>query len=174
MQLETSRFGTMEIDETGIVTFPDGVPGFENQHRFVFVPHRMPDPDKPSPFMWFQSLDDGRLAFLITNPHTFFPDYAPSISATDKEAIGAANDGELVIYTLLTVPAGNPSGITANLMAPIVINLTALQARQVIINDDRYGLRHRLIPESVPTAIREPEIVSRPATATSHEFVAHR
>jgi flagellar assembly factor FliW len=162
----------MEIDEAGIVVFPDGLPGFEAQHRFVFVPHRMPDPDKPSPFMWFQSLDDGRLAFLITNPSSFFPDYAPVISAADKHALSTTNDADLVVYSLLTVPSGNPSGISANLMAPRVINLRTQEARQIIVNDDRYGLRHRLIPEAAPTT-REPDIMSRPA-AQNHEFVAHR
>jgi len=173
MQLETSRFGTMEIDEAGVVTFPDGLPGFEAQRRFVFIPHRMPDPDKPSPFMWFQSLDDGRLAFLITNPASFFPEYAPVIPAADKHALGTKDDADLVIYSLLTVPSGNPSGISANLMAPLVINLSTLEARQIIVNDDRYGLRHRLIPEAAP-ATREPDIMARPAAAESHQFVAHR
>jgi flagellar assembly factor FliW len=163
----------MEIDETGIVTFPDGLPGFETQHRFVFVPHQMPDPEKPSPFMWFQSLDDGRLAFLITNPVMFFSDYSPAISSVDREALGAmSNDAELHVYTLLTVPQGNPSGITANLLAPIVINIANLQGRQVIVNDDRYSLRHRLIP-ATPPALREPEIVSRPVAETE-EYVVHR
>jgi len=172
MQIETSRFGTMDIDEAGIITFPDGLPGFEGEQRFVFIPHRMADPDKPSPFMWFQSLEDGRLAFLITNPLTFFPDYEPVISSTDRHALGAAGGGELSTYSLLTVPSGNPSAISANLLAPLVINMETQQARQVIVNDDRYGLRHRLIPEASPTN-REPEIMTRP-TAAPKEFVAHR
>jgi flagellar assembly factor FliW len=173
MQVETSRFGTLEIDETAIITFPDGLPGFEAHRRFAFVPHRMPDPDKPSPFVWFQSLEDGRLAFLITNPLTFFPDYEPVLSASDRNALAADEDGAaLSIYALLTVPSGNPSGITANLLAPLVINTANLRARQVIVNDDRFGLRHRLIADAPPAA-REPEIVSRP-TSAPQEYVAHR
>ena len=52
------------------------------------------------------------------------------------------------LYTLLTVPAGDPHGITANLMAPVLINPTTRHARQVIVNNDDYGLRHRLLPEA--------------------------
>lgn len=172
MQIDTSRFGALEIDETGIITFPDGLPGFENHRRFVFVPHRMPDPDKVSPFVWFQSLEDGRLAFLITNPAKFFSDYDPAIPSADRGSIGASAETQLHIYALLTVPRGNPAGISANLLAPLVINLETLQARQVILNDDRYGLRHRLIPDA-PPVLREPKILSRPA-ASEQEFVAHR
>jgi len=155
----------MDIDETSIVTFPEGVPGFESHTRFVFVPHRTADPEKSSPFMWLQSADDGKLAFLITNPRLFFPDYQPSIGSADRQAIGAdAEDAELHVYTLLTVPSGNPAGITANLLAPVVINLANLTGRQVIVNDDRYSLRHRLVPETKPS-ILEPEIATRPVPA---------
>jgi flagellar assembly factor FliW len=172
MQIETSRFGTMDIDETGIVNFPDGLPGFESQHRFVFIPHRMPDPDKASPFMWFQSMDDGKLAFLMTNPKLFFPDYDPSISTADRAALDISDNTELHTYALLTVPSGNPSGITANLLAPIMINIDKSTARQVVVNDDRYTLRHRLIPDVQRTA-PAPEIVSRSVTV-AEEYVVHR
>ena len=46
------------------------------------------------------------------------------------------------------MPKGDPHGITANLLAPILINPTDRVARQVIVNNDEYGLRHRLLPEN--------------------------
>lgn len=173
MQIETSRFGTLEIDESGIVCFPDGLPGFETHQKFVFIPHRLADPQKTSPFVWLQSMSDAKLAFLMTDPRTFFPDYQPAISSADRQTLGIAeNDANARIYALLTVPAGNPSGITANLMAPIVVNGERSIARQVVINDDRYGLRHRLVAgPSAPAP--QPGTMPR-SLADSEEFVVHR
>ena len=144
MQIETSRFGALDIDEGNILTFPDGLPGFEGCRRFAIVPH-----GGSSPFEWLQSLENGSLAFLAMRPHQIFPDYAPRVPSTELEALGLDKGIHGPhLYTLLTVPQGDPHGITANLLAPVLVNPSARLARQVIINNDEYGLRHRLLPES--------------------------
>jgi flagellar assembly factor FliW len=148
MQIQTTRFGVLDVEDSGLITFPDGLPGFEGHRKFAFVPHRSPNHDKTSPFKWLQSVEDGSLAFLTAEPRPFFPEYTPELSRNDLEALALANDDlEPRMYTLLTVPPGDPCGITANLMAPVVINPVAQVGRQVILAGDHYGLRHRLVPE---------------------------
>ena len=158
MQIETARFGQVNVDENSIITFPDGVPGFEDKRRFAFVTHPSTNQDKSSPFMWLQSLEDEKLAFLTAEPRHFFPGYAPRIASMDLDAleIGEEPLGPR-LYTMLTVPPGNPTGITANLLAPIAINPVAHIARQVIVSGDDYGLRHRLLPEESPVVARVKE-----------------
>jgi len=151
MQIESTRFGALDVEEWKVLEFPDGLPGFENRHLFTLVPHHTANNDKGSPFIWLQSLDDGGLAFLAMDPHQSFPDYTPHISVADLASLCLNEDsgGESsrpCLYTLLTVPAGDPCGITANLMAPIVINTKNRLAKQVVLNSDIYGLRHRLLP----------------------------
>lgn len=162
MQIETTRFGSMEIDETALITFPDGIPGFESYRQFALIPHRAGAVDKASPFLWLQSVENSALAFLLTDPRGFFLDYFPTLSEADRQALDL---GEGVpdprIYTLLTVPKGDPAGITANLLAPIAINPTTLCARQIIVNDDRYHLRHRIIPESKPVMMTAPRQIAQ-------------
>ncbi len=147
MQIETSRFGTLSTDAPKTLIFSDGLPGFEDCRLFTVVPHHTADGGKGSPFVWLQSLERGDLAFLATEPHRVFPDYAPRVPRAELESLCLTGDDALPrLYVLLTVPAGDPSGITANLMAPILINSSRQVAKQVVLNTDHYGLRHRLIP----------------------------
>ncbi|MBV9850800.1 MAG: flagellar assembly protein FliW [Armatimonadetes bacterium] len=145
MQIDTTRFGALDIDEGAVLTFPEGLPGFEGCRRFVFVPH-----GGSGPFEWLQSVENGTLAFLAMRPHQIFPDYAPRVPAAELEALGLDKGAHGPrLYTLLTVPQGDPRGITANLLAPILVNPASRYARQVIVNNDEYGLRHRLLPENM-------------------------
>lgn len=148
MHLETTRFGALTLDEANILTFPDGLPGFEECHRFTFVPHHLASGDKCSPFEWLQSLDDGALAFLAIDPRHVFSAYAPHLPPNELAALelNSASPGQR-LYALLTIPPGDPCGITANLLAPIVVNPAAQLAKQVVAHGDEYSLRHRLLPE---------------------------
>ena len=145
--IETTRFGSLDIEERKTLQFPDGLPGFESHRLFTLVPHHTEGHGKGSPFLWLQSLEDGALAFLAMEPHQAFPEYAPRIPRADLEGLSLSEETPCPrLYTLLTVPEGNPCGITANLMAPLVINSETRLAKQVVLNTDQYGLRHRLLP----------------------------
>jgi len=147
MHIETTRFGALDIEDRKILQFPDGLPGFEGRRLFTLVPHHTVDGGKGSPFVWLQSLEDGALAFLAMEPHQAFPDYAPRVPRADLESLSLTEETSRPrLYTLLTVPEGNPCGITANLMAPIVVNSLERRAKQIVLNTDQYGLRHRLLP----------------------------
>ncbi len=147
MQIETTRFGALDVEERKVITFADGLPGFEECRLFTLVPHHTADGGKGSPFVWLQSLEDGGLAFLAMEPHQAFPDYAPRVPRAELEALALADEAARPrLYSLLTVPQGDPAGITANLMAPVVVNARARVAKQVVLNTDQYGLRHRLLP----------------------------
>ncbi len=146
MPFETTRFGSLSVDTHKMLTFPEGLPGFEGCRQFTLLPHHMAEGGKGSPFVWLQSLERGDLAFLAIEPHSVFPDYAPRVPRAEMESLCLSEETVPRLYTLLTVPQGNPAGITANLMAPILINSSARIAKQVVLNTDQYGLRHRLIP----------------------------
>ena len=147
MHIETTRFGALAVDERKVLTFPDGLPGFEDHRLFTLVPHHVGEGGKGSPFVWLQSLENGGLAFLAMEPHQSFPDYAPRVPRAELEALALADEAARPrLYAILTVPPGDPVGITANLMAPVVVNPRARLAKQIVLNTDQYGLRHRLLP----------------------------
>ncbi|MGI4791423.1 MAG: flagellar assembly protein FliW [Janthinobacterium lividum] len=145
--IETTRFGALNVESHKTLTFPEGLPGFESCRLFTVLPHHTAEGGKGSPFVWLQSLERGDLAFLAIEPHQVFPDYAPRVPRAELESLSLTEEAVLPrLYSLLTVPHGDPAGITANLMAPILINSSARVAKQVVLNTDQYGLRHRLIP----------------------------
>lgn len=144
--VHTSRFGPLPIDKHGLLTFPEGLPGFESRRTFVLVPHPVADDAPSSPFQWLQSTEDGELAFLAIDPARLFPHYAPRLAPVDLAALELDGEDPPHLYALLTVPKGDPCGITANLMAPVVVNPVRGLARQVVVNGDEWGLRHRLLP----------------------------
>ncbi len=83
----------------------------------------------------------------MTIPFVFFPDYEFEIDDETLEKLGIRNQEELLIYALITLPGGRVEDMTANLMAPVVINTTNMQARQVVLDRSRYTTKHRLFPK---------------------------
>lgn len=141
-KVNTVRFGEIEIDESKVVHFPQGIPAFEEEHEFLIVPY-----DEASPYVFLQSIATPDLAFLMTIPFVFFSDYEFEIDDESLTRLGITKQEDLLIYVILTLPGGKVQDMTANLMAPIVINTANMQARQVVLDKSRYNTKHRLFPE---------------------------
>ncbi|MCR5438275.1 MAG: flagellar assembly protein FliW [Selenomonas sp.] len=141
-KVNTLRFGEIDIDEGKIVHFEDGIPAFEEEHEFVIIPY-----DDESPYVFLQSLSTPDLAFLMTMPFVFFPEYEFELDDESQAKLGIEEQEEMLIYSLLTIPGGKVSEMTANLMAPVVVNTTNMQARQLVLDKSRYTTKHRLFPE---------------------------
>lgn len=140
--VNTVRFGDIEVDESKVVHFPQGIPAFEEEHEFLIIPY-----DETSPYVFLQSLTTPDLAFLMTIPFVFFPDYEFEIDDDSLSKLGIREQEELLIYVLLSLPGGMVEKMTANLMAPVIINTTNMRARQVVLDKSRYNTKHRLFPE---------------------------
>ena len=141
-KVNTVRFGEIEVEEEKIVYFEHGIPAFDEEHEFLIVPY-----EEESPYVFLQSLTTPDLAFLMTIPFIFFSDYEFEIDDDALKELGIKAQEELLIYALLTLPGGKVGDMTANLMAPVVINTTNMQARQVVLDRSRYTTKHRLFPE---------------------------
>ncbi len=141
-RFHTVRFGEIEVDETKVVHFSQGIPAFEEEHEFLIIPY-----DESSPYVFLQSLKSPDLAFLMTMPFVFFPDYEFEIDDESLTKLGIASQEELLIYVILTLPGGKVQQMTANLMAPVVINTKNMQACQVVLDKSRYTTKHRLFPD---------------------------
>lgn len=142
MHLETKNFGALEVKEENIIRFPEGIPGFEGQTRYVFIQN----PEESVPFHWLQSVEDGELAFVVINPFICRIDYEFELpqSVVDKLEIESSED--LKLYAIAKVPE-KIEDMTINLLAPIVINQKNNQAQQVVLNENQYHTRHRVVEE---------------------------
>ena len=140
----TSRFGEIEVDEEKIVHFQKGIPAFEDEHEFIILPY-----DEESPYYFMQSLKSPDLAFLLTIPFLFFPDYSFEIDDETIHELDVKNYDKLLYYSMITIPNGSIRYMTANLLAPVVINIENMQAKQVVLDKSNYTTKHRLFPEPV-------------------------
>jgi flagellar assembly factor FliW len=137
VEIETTRFGHVEIDEGLIITLPEGILGFEDFKRYIILDHF----DKESPFKWFQSIDDPSLAFVITDPLIFVPDYKAKIHKEELKGIELSDAYTALIVVIVNIKRDH-SEITINLQGPLVINPEKKLAKQVIIRTDDYVVRH--------------------------------
>lgn len=140
--IETRRFGTIEVEENTIVTFADGIPAFEEEHEFVVVPY-----GEDSPYMFLQSVTTPELAFLITDPFVFFADYSFELDDESMQKLGVENIDDILVCSLISIPKSGVADMTANLLAPVVINRHTMAARQVVLEKTPYTTKHRLFPK---------------------------
>ncbi|HHY91751.1 MAG TPA: flagellar assembly protein FliW, partial [Firmicutes bacterium] len=137
MRCRTTRFGEIEVAPESIITFPQGVPGFTHLKEFFLVPVA----ENPV-FTWLQAVAAPEVAFLVTDPFLFFRDYVVNVPAAEKELLAAERPEDVSIQVILRVPTGGGAAdITANLLAPVVINHRLRRAAQVVLDGSGYPLR---------------------------------
>jgi len=137
VEIKTTRFGDIEIDENLIITLPEGILGFEDFKRYIILDHF----DKESPFKWFQSVEDPSLAFVITDPLIFVPEYIAKITKEEVSSIALTDDSNAIIVVIVNIKRDH-SEITINLQGPMVINSEKKLAKQVVIKESDYSVRH--------------------------------
>lgn len=155
MKIETSRFGTIEVPEHAVLTFPSGIIGFPASTRYAILDH-----DREAPFKWLQSLDDGRLAFVIMDPALFKPDYCPTVTPVLRAHLGAADGDEVAWFVILTIPANQAGPVTANLQGPVAVNLRTRLAAQVILSEE-HPIRYPVVECAGGAAVSEPTAQAR-------------
>ena len=118
MRVDTARFGTIDAAEEQIFSFPMGMLGFAKYKRYIVLDH-----SENSPFKWLQSIDDGALAFIITDPVFFKADYHIELRRGEISIIEPSAEEDLVLSVIMTIPE-SPQDMSANLMAPLIFNMS--------------------------------------------------
>ncbi|MBS1704197.1 MAG: flagellar assembly protein FliW [Armatimonadetes bacterium] len=137
MNLYGTRFGDIDYAENDIVHFSEGMIGFTAYQDYIVV-----NTKEGSPFKWLQSVDEPKLAFLVSMPNFFVDEYSPEICDEEAFALRLTPDTQYLVLVTTTIPAGKPKEATANLAAPIIINLETRHAKQVILEDQAYTIRY--------------------------------
>lgn len=158
----TTRFGDVETDESKIITFTEGLLGFNNYKRY----HIIQDPDQ-EPFLWLQSVEEPDLAFVVVDPFLFFPGYEIEVKPHELNAIHVTDVSKSTVLTIVTIPK-NTNDISANLRGPLVFNMDVRLGKQLVLIDDRYDTRHFLLRD-VPDYLATPPTASVKINAGSKE-----
>ena len=140
---DAPKSNPVDSGPTAAIEFPHGLPGFESEREFVLA-----EPPSQSPLLFLQSVRTPALSFLAIPVQTVEPDYELQLNPDDITALGLDPDdltavaANLLALALLTVPENAP--VTANLLAPVVVNLARSVAVQSVRLDRRYSHCHPL------------------------------
>ena len=136
MQIDTVRFGTVDIDENKTIFFYEGIPGLEDNRRYALL-----NLEDSNPIFWLQSVEDSGVCLPVVDTFKVLPEYAFNVSDEDVADLGIWNPSDLHVMSILVIPE-NIEGMTANLAAPIIVNIKTGKAKQIILPDDNYVVRY--------------------------------
>jgi flagellar assembly factor FliW len=133
--VDSALLGPLEVPPDAVYEFPAGLYAFAGARRFALVPAGREG------LFWLQSLDDAALVFLLADPFAHRADYAADLPDADVGALGATGaPGELAVLAIVTLPAERGGTPTVNLRAPVVLHAHTRLGRQLVLQDDRWGM----------------------------------
>lgn len=138
MKINTTRFGELEIKNSDIIQFKEGILGFEQLKKFFVV-----DPGDQTLILWFQSVEDPAVAFPIIEPKIFLPSYSVKLLPAELNSLQIESVNDACVFTILTIPQ-IVTDMSANLKAPIVINNKTKLARQIVLQDSKLEVRYKM------------------------------
>ncbi len=153
MKVTCTRFGTLDVRDEMIWTFPSGILGFSEWTRYILLDH-----DTDAPFKWLQCVEEGSLAFVIMDPALFKPDYRAEIAEEALAEIKARDAGDLALMTILTIPSEDPTAITANLRGPLLMNWRTRLCKQLVL-DETFPTRYPILRADCRPSPRATEVV---------------
>jgi flagellar assembly factor FliW len=127
MDISTSRFGTLSILPSDVLTFEHGLIGLRACRRWVVLADA-----QNSVLGWLQSIDEPETALGVVSPRRFVPDYQLRLARQDLAPLQLTvpHDAQVV-----AIVSRHPEGLALNLRAPLVINVENRRGRQVIAKD---------------------------------------
>jgi len=138
MEIHHRQLGVISYNEDDVITFPLGLLGFLKFKRYLLLQK------ESDPVVWMVSADNPDLAFPLLDPKRFCPDYNPNITKRDLNEISAENPQSLEMYSIVTIQQDARSA-TANLSGPILVNRERRTGKQLVLLDDRYSTKHRIL-----------------------------
>ncbi|MFS0864953.1 flagellar assembly protein FliW [Fredinandcohnia sp. 179-A 10B2 NHS] len=145
MKLHTKYHGEISIEETEIITFENGIPGFLEEKKFVFLPF-----GDDSVFFIMQSVGTSELAFVVASPFAFFNEYDFTLEEQVVEQLQLDSEKDVTVYVILTVQEPFDRS-TANLQGPVVVNNKMKLGKQVILTNTSYQTKHLIFKKDKAT-----------------------
>lgn len=139
MLVQTRFFGEVDIDEEKILTFDNGIIGFEDMKHWTVIYDV--EAGASGPISWFQSLDSAGLALPIISPYSVTEKFEPIVEDELLKPLGEFKDEELLTFLTITIPSEDPIKTTANFRAPLFINPNNRHGVQIIVNNEDYPIK---------------------------------
>ena len=136
----TTRFGEFDADPRDILSFPEGLPGFEQSRRFIVLSSL-----SMAPVQCLHAIDGPSATFLAIDPRLVLPNYRCTLTPADRVRLGATEKTSLVWLAMIVLADSGEA--TVNLRAPVVINPSRMVGFQVVPSNSLYPLRHPLFTD---------------------------
>ena len=136
--VSSDLLGATEVPAGACFDFPDGLPGFDRARRFALLPAGREG------LFWLQSLEASGLVFLLADPYHWFGAYEVEVGAADRQALGVEGPDDVAVLAIVTLPGAPGESASVNLRAPVLLGHPARRGRQLVREDDRYGVREPL------------------------------
>src|SRR4051812_10059698 len=122
MEIETTRFGRLEVDEERIIVCPEGLLGFPSKKRWALI-----QSGEDNYFFWLQAVDEPSLAFVVTDPAFFRPEYRVGLEPMRTEDLAALTyslriEGSLANAQVFVICNRSDEMLTANYAGPLIVN----------------------------------------------------
>jgi len=141
MQVETTRFGSVEVDGDRVIAFTQPILGFADCTRYVLI-----DGPGKGTIYWLQSVERPDVEFLVMDPLQVVPDYEVNLPESEVKDLELADETEAVLLTLVVVP-DDKTYVRTNLRAPVIYNPHRNIAKQVVLYDSTFPVKYYLRPE---------------------------
>ena len=159
MRIKTSRFGEVEFQEDDLLEFKEGLLGFMQLRKFVIL-----DDPNDEIFAWLQSCESPEIAFPILEPELFAPDISVTIPKSDIDALGLTSAEDARLFCIITIPV-DPTQMTANMKAPLLINAPKRIARQCVLQDNNLAIREPVFSRLQQRVLNNPQAQVKPDTS---------
>ncbi len=140
LKVESKIGEETESDLKSTIVFREGIPGFPAVTRYFLIAY-----EKSQSFFRLQAVDEAELGFVVIDPLLFLPDYHPKFSKSDLQSLEITDPESMVILSIVSVPQDNPQKMTANLMAPLLINSHLRLGKQIVLSNSAYAIREPII-----------------------------
>ncbi len=151
MVIKTSRFGLVELKSEDVLTFNEGLLGFQDLRQFILL-----DDPNDDIFVWLQSCELPSIAFPVLEPELFGHKYNVNFNRTDLESLKIQAGQAPAFLSIITIPE-DPTQMTANIKAPIVINLEQKIARQCVLQDNNLAIREPIFTKLQSRVVQNPQ-----------------
>ncbi len=131
----------VEEKEKNIITFNNGLPGFESLKTFV-----LEEIEGSEPFKTLKSTEDVNIGFVTIVPFDFKVDYEVKLTEAVINSLKIEAPEDVLILNTVTLNS-DVKKITTNLKAPIIINSKNNLGYQMILDRENYSIKHPLIKE---------------------------
>lgn len=141
MLVKTKYFGEIDLDESKVIDFEQGIMGFEDYKKYTIL-YDIEDGEK-SNISWLQSLDEQNLAIPVIDPFVVKSDYNPTVEDELLKPLGDITEDNILLLLTITVPS-DLTKMSVNLKAPFIINADTRKGSQIIIENQDYEVKYNV------------------------------